>query len=266
MIYSTLNKISATSFQFALQKGLGCVYFATKYSYIYLLVSYSRLYLLNPYSFLMKKTKLFLVDDHKMMIDMWSALLNADANFEIVGSAMDAESAFELINEALPQVVIMDITLPGMSGIELTKLVKEKFPTIKVLGVSMHTNILLIKQMLINGASGYVSKTSSFEEMSQAILVVQNGQRFICKDVKDYITNQVISEEEGDPAFKINQLTKRELEIVNMIKEGHSSKEIAEKLFISKRTVEVHRYNIFRKLDVNNITSLIKVTNKNIYS
>ncbi|MBM3922213.1 MAG: response regulator transcription factor [Sphingomonadales bacterium] len=214
----------------------------------------------------MKKTKLFLVDDHKMMIDMWSALLNADANFEIVGSAMDAESAFELIKEVLPQVVIMDITLPGMSGIELTKLVKEKFPTIKVLGVSMHTNILLIKQMLINGASGYVSKTSSFEEMSQAILAVQNGQRFICKDVKDYITNQVISEEDGDPAFKINQLTKRELEIVNMIKEGHSSKEIAEKLFISKRTVEVHRYNIFRKLDVNNITSLIKVTNKNIYS
>jgi DNA-binding NarL/FixJ family response regulator len=214
----------------------------------------------------MKRIKLFLVDDHKMMIDMWSALLNADANFEVAGSAMNAESAFELIKETLPQVIIMDITLPGMSGIELTKLVKEKFPSIKVLGVSMHTNILLIKQMLINGASGYVSKTSSFEEMSQAILAVQQGQRFICKDVKDYITNQVINEEEGDPAFKVNQLTRRELEIVNMIKDGYSSKEIAEKLFISKRTVEVHRYNIFRKLDVNNITSLIKVTNKNIYS
>jgi DNA-binding NarL/FixJ family response regulator len=76
----------------------------------------------------------------------------------------------------------------------------------------------------------------------------------------------VINEEEGDPAFKVNQLTKREVEIVNMIKEGYSSKEIAEKLFISKRTVEVHRYNIFRKLEVSNITSLIKVTNKNIYS
>lgn len=214
----------------------------------------------------MKKIKIFLVDDHKMMIDMWSALLNADANFEVVGSAMNAESAFELISETIPQVIIMDITLPGMSGIELTKLVKEKFPSIKVLGVSMHTNILLIKQMLINGAIGYVSKTSSFEEMSQAILAVQQGQRFICKDVKDYITNQVINEEEGDPAFKVNQLTKREVEIVNMIKEGYSSKEIAEKLFISKRTVEVHRYNIFRKLEVSNITSLIKVTNKNIYS
>lgn len=214
----------------------------------------------------MKRIRLFLVDDHRMMIDMWGTLLNADPNFEVVGNGLDGESAFESIKETLPQVVVMDITLPGMSGIELTKLIKEKYPTTKILGVSMHTNILLIKQMLINGASGYVSKTSSFEEMSSAIVAVFNGQRFICKDVKDYITNQVISEEDGDPAFKINQLTKRELEIVNMIKDGLSSKEIAEKLFISKRTVEVHRYNIFRKLDVNNITSLIKITNKNIYS
>ncbi|MFN6409661.1 MAG: response regulator transcription factor, partial [Bacteroidota bacterium] len=79
-----------------------------------------------------------------------------------------------------------------------------------------------------------------------------------------YITNQVISEQQTDPAYRINQLTKRELEIVNLIKDGNSSKEISEKLFISKRTVEVHRYNIFRKLEVNNITSLIKITNKSI--
>lgn len=213
----------------------------------------------------MDKIKIFLVDDHRMMVDMWGTLLNADPRFEVVGHGLDGESAFDGIKTALPHVVLMDITLPGMSGIELTKLIKEKMPTIKVLGVSMHTNILLIKQILINGASGYVSKTSSFEEMSQAIAAVQSGQRFICKDIKDYITNQVISEEEGDPGFKINQLTKRELEIVNLIKDGHSSKEIADKLFISKRTVEVHRYNIFRKLDVNNITSLIKVTNRSIY-
>jgi DNA-binding NarL/FixJ family response regulator len=134
-----------------------------------------------------------------------------------------------------------------------------------VLGVSMHTNILLIKQLLLSGANGYVSKTSSFEEMSLAILEVNKGNRYICKDVKDFITNQVISEQESDPSFRINQLTKRELEIVNMIKDGYSSKEIADKLYISKRTVEVHRYNIFRKLDVSNITSLIKVTNNTVY-
>jgi DNA-binding NarL/FixJ family response regulator len=117
---------------------------------------------------------------------------------------------------------------------------------------------------LINGASGYVSKTSSFDEMTTAILTIHEGNRYICRDIKDYITNQVISDQQTDPAYRINQLTKRELEIVNLIKDGHSSKEISEKLFISKRTVEVHRYNIFRKLEVNNITSLIKITNKSI--
>ena len=209
-----------------------------------------------------KKIKLYLVDDHRMVIDMWSSLLGADPKFEIVGSALNAETALEEIQAFMPHVVLLDITLPGVSGIELAKSLREKAPTVKILGVSMHTNIILIKQMLINGASGYVSKTSSFDEMRTAIISVNEGQRYICRDVKDYITNQVISEQQSDPAYRINQLTKRELEIVNMIKDGYSSREISDKLFISKRTVEVHRYNIFKKLDINNITSLIRVTNQ----
>lgn len=209
-----------------------------------------------------QKIKLFLVDDHRMVIDMWASMLAVDPKFEIVGTSLDAEKALEEIKIKLPNVVLLDITLPGISGIELAKSLREKVPTAKLLGVSMHTNIILIKQMLMSGANGYVSKTSSFDEMKSAILAVNEGQRYICRDVKDYITNQVISEHQADPAYRINQLTKRELEIVNMIKDGHSSREISEKLFISKRTVEVHRYNIFKKLDVNNITSLIRVTNQ----
>lgn len=210
----------------------------------------------------LKKIKLFLVDDHRMVVDMWASMLGADPKFEIVGTSLDAEKALEEIKTQLPNVVLLDITLPGISGIELAKSLREKVPNVKILGVSMHTNIILIKQMLMSGASGYVSKTSSFDEMKTAIITVNEGQRYICRDVKDYITNQVISEHQADPAYRINQLTKRELEIVNMIKDGHSSREISEKLFISKRTVEVHRYNIFKKLDVNNITSLIRVTNQ----
>ena len=212
----------------------------------------------------MQKIKLYLVDDHRMVIDMWASLLSTNPKFEIAGTALDGEKAFEEISNTLPNVVLMDITLPDMSGIELTKKIREKLPSIKILGVSMHTNIMLIKQMLISGASGYVSKTSSFDEMIQAITTIHEGSRYICRNIKDYITNQVISEQQSDPAYRINQLTKRELEIVTLIKEGHSSKEISEKLFISKRTVEVHRYNIFRKLEVNNITSLIKITNNSI--
>jgi two-component system invasion response regulator UvrY len=155
--------------------------------------------------------------------------------------------------------------LPGQSGIETTKQIRDQNPGVRVLAVSMHSNTLLIKQMLTNGANGYVSKTSSFEEMSNAIQTVANGQRYISDDIKELITAQMINPELQSAAAKINQLTKREMEIVEMLKEGLSSKEIAERLFISNRTVEVHRYNIFRKLGVTNIVSLIKLVNENKY-
>ncbi len=200
-----------------------------------------------------------------MMIDMWSALLGSDARFEVVGYALDGESAIEKIKLSQPQVVLMDITLPGQSGIETTKQIRDQNPGIRVLAVSMHSNTLLIKQMLTNGANGYVSKTSSFEEMSNAIQTVANGQRYISDDIKELITAQMINPELQSAAAKINQLTKREMQIVDMLKEGLSSKEIAERLLISNRTVEVHRYNIFRKLDVTNIVSLIKLVNENRY-
>ena len=200
-----------------------------------------------------------------MMIDMWSTLLGSDTRFEVVGYALDGESAIEKIKSSQPQVVLMDITLPGQSGIETTKQIRDQNPGVRVLAVSMHSNTLLIKQMLTNGANGYVSKTSSFEEMSNAIQTVANGQRYISDDIKELITAQMINPELQSAAAKINQLTKREMEIVEMLKEGLSSKEIAERLFISNRTVEVHRYNIFRKLGVTNIVSLIKLVNENKY-
>ncbi len=212
-----------------------------------------------------KKIRLFFVDDHRMMIDMWSALLGSDARFEVVGYALDGESAIEKIKSSQPQVVLMDITLPGQSGIETTKQIRDQNPGIRVLAVSMHSNTLLIKQMLTNGANGYVSKTSSFEEMSNAIQTVANGQRYISDDIKELITTQMINPELQSAAAKINQLTKREMQIVDLLKEGLSSKEIAERLLISNRTVEVHRYNIFRKLEVTNIVSLIKLVNENRY-
>lgn len=200
-----------------------------------------------------------------MMIDMWSALLGSDPRFEVVGFALDGATALEKIRQQLPQVVLMDITLPGQSGIEVTKTIKEQMPGVRVLAVSMHNNTLLIKQMLTSGAIGYVSKTSGFDEMSQAILSVASGQRYISDDIKELITVQMINPEGQSPAAKLNQLTKREMEIIEMLRDGLSSKEIGDKLHISSRTVEVHRYNIFRKLEVTNVVSLIKLVNENRY-
>jgi DNA-binding NarL/FixJ family response regulator len=213
----------------------------------------------------LKKIRLFLVDDHRMMVDMWTALLSSDPRFEVLGYTVDGNSAMELIQQHQPQIVLMDITLPGKSGIELTKLIKEEWPGMRVLAVSMHNNTLLIKQILANGASGFVSKTSGFEEMSQAILKVAEGQRYISEDIKELITAQTINPDFESPAAKLNDLTKREMEVVEMLREGLSSKQIAERLFISNRTVEVHRYNIFRKLKVSNVVSLIKLVNEQRY-
>ena len=210
----------------------------------------------------MKRIKVYLVDDHRMMLDMWNSLLSIDNRFSVVGISTDGRLALEEIKEKFPNVVLMDISMPGISGIELTRTIKEKFPLTQVLAVSMHTNVLTIKQILSAGASGYMSKTSSFEEMVQALIEVYNGKHYIADDIKNLIAEQLLGEPANNPVNRINSLTKRELEIISMIREGLSSHDIALKLFISQRTVEVHRYNIFKKLNVSNVVSMMKVLNQ----
>lgn len=210
----------------------------------------------------MKRIKVYLVDDHRMMLDMWNSLLSIDSRFSVVGISTDGRLALEEIKVKLPNVVLMDITMPGISGIDLTRTIKEKFPLTQVLAVSMHTNVLTIKQILSAGASGYMSKTSSFEEMVQAILAVNSGKHYIAEDIKNLIAEQMLGETDNSPVNRINSLTKRELEIISMIRDGLSSHDIALKLFISQRTVEVHRYNIFKKLNVSNVVSMMKVLNQ----
>jgi len=210
----------------------------------------------------MKRIKVYLVDDHRMMLDMWNSLLSIDNRFSVVGISTDGRLALEEIKVKLPNVVLIDISMPGISGIDLTRTIKEKFPLTQVLAVSMHTNVLTIKQILSAGASGYMSKTSSFDEMVQAILAVYEGKHYIAEDIKNQIAEQLLGEPANNPVNRINSLTKRELEIISMIREGLSSHDIALKLFISQRTVEVHRYNIFKKLNVSNVVSMMKVLNQ----
>lgn len=210
----------------------------------------------------MKRIKVYLVDDHRMMLDMWNSLLSIDNRFSVVGISTDGRLALEEIKVKLPNVVLIDISMPGISGIDLTRTIKEKFPLTQVLAVSMHTNVLTIKQILSAGASGYMSKTSSFDEMVQAILAVYEGKHYIAEDIKNLIAEQMLGENGDSQVNRFNSLTKRELEIISMIREGLSSHDIALKLFISQRTVEVHRYNIFKKLNVSNVVSMMKVLNQ----
>lgn len=207
----------------------------------------------------MSKTTILIADDHTLVRETWSFILNNHEHFSVVGEAGSAEEAIELAKELRPQIVIMDINLPGMNGIEATQQVRKFSPGTKVLGVSLHTQPAYARKMMQKGAMGYVTKNSSREEMFRAIEEVQKGNKYICQEIKNILSEKMLSGEDTDAG--INSLSGRELEIIAHIKKGDSSKEIAEALSISVKTVEVHRYNILRKLKLKNTAALINYIN-----
>jgi len=195
-------------------------------------------------------------DDHNLVAEMWSELINSDERFSVIGICNDtSEACLEQVKNKRPDVVIMDINIQPMSGIEATKLVKKLSPGSKVIGVSMHNQPSFAKRMLKNGALGYVTKSSNKNEMFEAITSVTANKVFICKEIQENLAKQVF---EDDDTPDISKLSEREIDVLKHIKEGLSSKEIAEKLFLSARTVEVHRSNILKKLNLKNTASLLK--------
>jgi len=209
----------------------------------------------------MKKITILVTDDHTLVRQTWSMFLNADPRFQVVAEAGSAEEAIEKTNQLRPNIVIMDINLPGMSGIEATSLIRKFSPATKVLGVSMYSQPTYALKMLKHGALGYVTKSSSCEELYMAITEVQNKRKYICREVRDILTDQMISEKKSQGG--VNALSPRELEIIGLLKKGYSSKEIANSLMVSTNTVDVHRYNILRKLNVKNTAAVINCINKN---
>jgi DNA-binding NarL/FixJ family response regulator len=146
-----------------------------------------------------------------------------------------------------------------ISGFEATERIRKVSPLSKVIGVSMHSQPAYAKKMLQIGAKGYVTKNSSKEEMIKAIMEVHNGNKYVCEEIKNNISDQVL--EDNSDAPNVNALTEREIQIINLIKEGQSSKEIAAVLAISLKTVEVHRHNILKKLKLKNSASLVNFMN-----
>jgi two-component system invasion response regulator UvrY len=207
----------------------------------------------------MDKITILIADDHTLVRETWSFILNTDPRFAVVAESGSGEEAVELAKNLRPMIVIMDINLPGMNGIEATQLIRKFSPGSKVLGVSLHTQPTYARKMMQKGAMGYVTKNSSREEMFKAIMEIQNGKKYICDEIKNILSEQVISGE--DQHTGLNSLSQREIEIISFIKKGNSSKEIAEALNISVKTVEVHRYNILKKLNLKNAAALVNFIN-----
>lgn len=207
----------------------------------------------------MEKITILIADDHTLVRETWSFILNTDDRFKVIAESGSGEEAVELAKELRPNIVIMDINLPGMNGIEATQLIRKFSPASRILGVSLHTQPTYARKMIQKGAMGYVTKNSSREEMFKAITEIQAGRRYICDEIKNILSEQVINGE--DQQGGLNALSQREIEIINFIKKGFSSKEIAESLDISVKTVEVHRYNILKKLNLKNSAALVNYIN-----
>jgi DNA-binding NarL/FixJ family response regulator len=209
----------------------------------------------------MMKISILIAGDHKLIRDTFSYFLNDDPRFNVIAACGDAMEAVELAREKKPSIILMDINMTPFSGIEATQKILKISPGSMIIGVSMHSQPAYAIKMMQIGAKGYVTKNSSMEEMVKAILEVNKGNKYICDEIKNSITGRLF--EDIPYASNINTLTKREMEIINLIKEGSSSKKIAANLQLSIHTVEMHRHNILKKLKLKNSVSLINFIHNN---
>jgi two-component system response regulator NreC len=205
------------------------------------------------------KTKLLLVDDHEVVRSGLRMLLESETQVEIVGEAGTASEAINLVSSLNPDVVLMDIGLPDMSGIDATREIKKLWPKVAVVALTIHEDQEYFFNMLEAGASGYVPKRAAPEELLSAIQVAAGGEVYLYPSlakllVKDYLT------QESSPSKEQNEngLTPREQEVLTLLADGDSNSDIAEKLSISPKTVSRHRENIMRKLNLHSRTELVK--------
>lgn len=200
----------------------------------------------------------FIADDHKIFRDGIISLLDNEDDIQVVGEAGNEEELFEKVTGLQPMVILMDISMGASNGIEATEKILKRFPNIKVLALSMHSESSYILKMLEAGASGYLLKDAGSREMIAAIHTVASGDTYFSQQVSQTLLNhlhsgkKVLGKRPGVP------LTKRELEVLQLIAEEHSNSEIAEKLYISIRTVDTHRRNLLEKLGVKNTAGLVK--------
>jgi DNA-binding NarL/FixJ family response regulator len=208
----------------------------------------------------MKKIKLYLVDDHKLFIKGIISLFEENNEMEVVGHAYSAKQFLNEPPATEPDVILVDINMPDMTGIELTRIIKEKNPKAKILALTMFEDIVYIQKMIRSGANGYVLKSADMQVLIEAIKTVANGGKFWDAEIRNTILEKVgaiDSEEFKD--LNQNKLSKRELEILYLITKELSNSQIAEKLFVSERTIETHRKNIMAKTKASNTVGLVKL-------
>ena len=203
-------------------------------------------------------TGILLVDDHAIIRQGLRSLLEKQPDLEVVAEAEDGRTATELVRELLPDIVIMDVTMPSLNGIEATRQICGDFPEVKVIALSIHSNRRFIGDMLQAGAAGYILKDSLFEELVRAIKAVTAGDRYLSPRITGVVVDDYIKHLATAADSPLATLTSREREVLQLVAEGRSTKQVALELHVSTKTIEANRRQIMEKLDLHSVAELTK--------
>lgn len=206
----------------------------------------------------MDKITLMLVDDHKVVRQGLMNLLKDEPDFSVVAEANDGLEALQLTEQLQPNVMLVDLAMPGLGGLEVIRRVRNRFSQIHVVVLSMYANEAFVLEALRNGAAGYILKDCPITEVVQGIREVAAGRRFLSSPLSQSNIETYLERSKTAPLDPYERLTSREREVLQLVTEGHTSIEISRRLFISSRTVEIHRRNIMRKLGVRNQAEMIR--------
>ena len=199
-----------------------------------------------------------LVDNHRIMREGLRSLLGRQPDLDVVGEAEDGRTAIQLARKLRPNVVVMDVSMPSLNGVDATHGIVSGVPGTKVIGLTMHSDRHMVARMLQAGASGYLLKDCDLEELVRAIRVVAAGQTYLSPAVAGFVTNELVRCWDARDQSSASLLTAREREVLQLIAEGHSTRDAAARLHVSVKTVETHRMHIMTKLKAHSVAELTK--------
>jgi len=201
---------------------------------------------------------ILLADDHKIMRDGLRSLLSKEQGLEVVGEAENGRIAVKMARKLSPKLVIMDITMPELNGMDATRQILSECPEARIIALSMHSDRRFVVEMFKAGVSGYLLKDCAFDELSQAIKAVMANQKYVSPAIAGMVIEDYVDHMTSDRAA-VNELSNREREVLQLIAEGMTTKQIASDLNVSSKTIETHRRNIMKKLNIHSIAELTKV-------
>ncbi len=206
----------------------------------------------------MNKTRIVLADDHPVVRHGVRSLLQSDAELTVIGEASDGIETVQMVEKLQPEVLVVDLMIPGLNGLEITRQVRQRSPNTRIIILSMHANEPYVLEALKNGASGYVLKDSSGTDLIHAVRLVAAGQRYLSPPLSERAVEAYMMKSQESSFDAYDGLTDREREVLQLAAEGLSNPDIAGRLSISPRTVETHRANLMRKLSLKTQTDLIR--------